>query len=619
MTPSELRPLTAPPFSPAPHGSLHRFRFRHFSTRMVLLIVGLVASLEAATYLLLARVYREDALARINEDLDLGARLFQRQVDQRVAGFITGARLMSGDYAIRQLFLQPELDHATIRSALLSYSERLGTPVMVLLTPDGSLIADTRSRGGAEVAGFRKLIQRAAEGPGDQQASGFAVFRQGGLDVLVVVPLYAPIPEVAAWIGMEFPIDDAFAANLRRSTRVEATFLWAPGPEAAALPVATTLPPAAAAEIGQESTRAKGHSIVELRGEPYVTTFRSLRLLSPGVATIALQRSLAVELAPFRHVEWLLRIIIPTCLAIAALMALVIARGVSHPVRVLAGHTEHIIRGDYQRRLELDRADEFGDLAAAFNRMSAGLADRDRVRDLLGKVVSPEIASQLLRSEAALGGEEREVTILFCDLRNFTGLSEKLPPQEVLALLNRYLDRMSAIIEAHQGVIDKYIGDAIMALFGAPVADAGAADHALAAAAAMDAALNALNAELAAENRPQLEAGIGINTAAVVAGNMGSRRRLNYTVIGDGVNVAARLEALTKDPGYRTRVLVSESTVKAARQTHRLKPLGSVLIRGRAEHVKVFAIEPETRHPVGLQALRPAQGTTVSFDETGTG
>lgn len=100
--------------------------------------------------------------------------------------------------------------------------------------------------------------------------------------------------------------------------------------------------------------------------------------------------------------------------------------------------------------------------------MSAGLADRDRVRDLLGKVVSPEIASQLLRSEAALGGEEREVTILFCDLRNFTGLSEKLPPQEVLALLNRYLDRMSAIIEAHQGVIDKYIGDAIMALFGAP-------------------------------------------------------------------------------------------------------------------------------------------------------
>ena len=600
MTPPALRPLTAPPFSPAPPAVLHRFRFRHFRTRMVLLIVGLVALLQAATYILLARLYREDALARINEDFDQGARLFHRLVDQRVTGFITGARLMSGDYAIRQLFLQPEFDRATMRSVVRNYSERLETPVMVMLWPDGNLIADTRSSGGSEIAAFRTLIHRAAESSGDQQASGFAIVSHGGLEVLVVVPLYAPIPEVAAWIGMAFPIDNAFAAKLRESARVEATFLWAPSPEVTALPIATTLTKAAAAELGQESTRAWGHSIANLQGEPYVTTFRSLPLLSPGIATIALQRSLAAELAPFRRVEWLLQIIIPACLAIAALLALGIARGVSHPVSVLAGHTEHIVRGDYQRRIELDRADELGDLAAAFNRMSAGLADRDRVRDLLGKVVSPEIASQLLRSEAALGGEEREVTILFCDLRNFTALSEKLPPQEMLALLNRYLDRMSAIIEAHHGVVDKYIGDAIMALFGAPVADPGAADHALAAAVAMDVALSTLNAELAAEGLPQLAAGIGINTAEVVAGNMGSQRRLNYTVIGDGVNVASRLESLTKDPDYRTRIIVSESTVKAARQSHCLRPLGSVSIRGRSEHVKVFALEHVPQHSVGL-------------------
>jgi adenylate cyclase len=233
-----------------------------------------------------------------------------------------------------------------------------------------------------------------------------------------------------------------------------------------------------------------------------------------------------------------------------------------------------------------------GDLASAFNRMSAGLADRDRVRDLLGKVVSPEIAAQLLHSEAVLGGEEREVTILFSDLRNFTSLSERLAPKDVLALLNRYLDRMSAIVEEHQGVIDKFIGDAIMALFGAPVADPAAADHALAAAQAMQVALSALNAELAADGLPQLAIGIGINTARVVAGNMGSQRRLNYTVIGDGVNVAARLEALTKDPVYATRILVSDSTRQGARAAHHLRSVGGVVIRGRKEPVAAYALDP---------------------------
>jgi adenylate cyclase len=224
--------------------------------------------------------------------------------------------------------------------------------------------------------------------------------------------------------------------------------------------------------------------------------------------------------------------------------------------------------------------------------MSDGLAERDRVRDLLGKVVSPEIAAQLLRAGIVLGGEEREVTILFSDLRNFTALSETLPPAAVLALLNRYLDRMSAVVEAHGGVIDKYIGDALMALFGAPLADPAAADHALDAALAMDASLRAFNAELAAEGRAPLAFGIGLNTARVVAGNMGSRRRLNYTVIGDGVNVAARLEDLTKTPAYRARILVGEATLRAAQIPRAVRPLGEVSVKGRAEPVRIFALDP---------------------------
>src|SRR5207244_11142995 len=125
-------------------------------------------------------------------------------------------------------------------------------------------------------------------------------------------------------------------------------------------------------------------------------------------------------------------------------------------VHRLAAFTRVGASGDYEARLDLGRADELGQLAESFNAMSAGLAERDRVRDLLDKNVSPEVAAQLLRDGATLGGEERELTILFADLRGFTTLSEKLTPPDLLALLNRYLDRMSGAIEAHGGVIDKF-------------------------------------------------------------------------------------------------------------------------------------------------------------------
>jgi adenylate cyclase len=212
------------------------------------------------------------------------------------------------------------------------------------------------------------------------------------------------------------------------------------------------------------------------------------------------------------------------------------------------------------------------------------------VRDLLDKNVSPEVAAQLLRDGATLGGQEREVTILFADLRGFTTLSEQLTPRDLLTLLNRYLDRMSTAIEAQGGVIDKFIGDAIMALFGAPVDQNNAADRALAAARAMEAELAAFNTELAKEGRPPFGLGIGINTARVVAGNIGSHRRLNYSVIGDGVNVAARLESLTRTPEYRTNIITSAATVRAAQTSPPVRLLGSVKVKGRAELVEIFAV-----------------------------
>src|SRR5262249_437673 len=178
-----------------------------------------------------------------------------------------------------------------------------------------------------------------------------------------------------------------------------------------------------------------------------------------------------------------------------------------------------------------------------------------------GNVISPEVAAELLEKGRALGGEEREVTVLFSDLRNFTGMCEALSPQEMLAILNRYFTRMAAIVEKHGGVIDKYVGDALMALFGAPLSYADDANRALSASLEMVAALEDVIQEWRLRGLPTINLGIGIHTDIVVAGNMGSETRLNYTVIGDGVNLASRLEGLTKEPSYDAKIIVSGSTL----------------------------------------------------------
>jgi adenylate cyclase len=256
----------------------------------------------------------------------------------------------------------------------------------------------------------------------------------------------------------------------------------------------------------------------------------------------------------------------------------------------LAKGARKIAAGDYQHRVELKQRDELGSLADSFNQMSQGLIERDRVRDLLGKVVSPQIAAELLRKDVVLGGEERQVTVLFSDLRNFTRMSEMLSPQEMLAILNRYFTRMGAIIEKHGGVVDKYIGDALMALFGAPLANPDDADRALKTALEMMEALDDLNREWTKRGLPAIDAGIGINTDVVVAGNMGSETRLNYTVIGDGVNLASRLEDLTKTPEYQTRIIVAGSTLTKARERYRTHRLGEVAVKGKQKSTEIFAL-----------------------------
>lgn len=583
------------------------FRLRRFSTRLLILLLGLLFAALAATYIFVSRASFSNAIAHAEANLAIAAGIFDETTRQRIENLAGSAAVMSGDYAIRQVLQQEVPDRATLGSTLESYTQRVGAPVIALLDAQGRLQASSNPAMENENVGpFRYLSEQAAAAD-NPVASGFA-YLDKALHALVVVPLYAPAPNVLGWFGLAFPIDEAIAQRLKSASQVEVTFVSTEvtGPPRV---LASTLPAdiaqavagiAAARMAGLQRNKpspapaaAPRAETIELPGDRYVTLFKTQAMLGTHDIMIVLQRALNAELAGARQLEGQILGISLVALAVAAIIAFWIARGVSQPVLQLVAHTRHVAAGDYTRRLELKRSDELGVLATAFNEMSAGLTERDRVRDLLDKNVSPEIAAQLMREGAALGGEEREATILFADLRGFTTMSEKLRPQELLALLNRYLDRMSTEIERQGGVIDKFIGDAIMALFGAPVVQGDAAERAIAAALGMERALTQLNAELVAEGRPPLGMGIGINTARVVAGNIGSHRRLNYSVIGDGVNVASRLQSETRKAEFHANIITSAATVAAIRtKICALRPLGSVQVKGRAEPVEIFAVEP---------------------------
>ena len=217
--------------------------------------------------------------------------------------------------------------------------------------------------------------------------------------------------------------------------------------------------------------------------------------------------------------------------------------------------------------------------------------EKRQVKKLFSRYVSKDVYDQLVAnpSLAALGGARRHMTVLFSDIRGFTTMSEKGSPEDVVSQLNELFTRMVAVVFSHRGTVDKFVGDMIMALYGAPLDDEEHAEHAVQTALAMITTLNDLNREWAEQGKPQLDIGIGINTGEMIAGNVGSDTIMSYTVIGDAVNLGARLESLNKD--YGTRIIISEATRARLKGRYDIHPLGDVVVKGKSKPVAIFEVK----------------------------
>jgi adenylate cyclase len=218
--------------------------------------------------------------------------------------------------------------------------------------------------------------------------------------------------------------------------------------------------------------------------------------------------------------------------------------------------------------------------------------EKRQVKKLFSRYVSKDVYDQLVAnpSLAALGGARRHMTVLFSDIRGFTTMSEKGTPEDVVSQLNQLFTRMVAVVFEHRGTVDKFVGDMIMALYGAPLDDEEHAEHAVQTALAMIRTLNQLNEEWARDGKPQLDIGIGINTGDMIAGNVGSDTIMSYTVIGDAVNLGARLESLNKE--YGTRIIISEATRERLKGRYDIHPLGDVIVKGKSKPVAIFEVKP---------------------------
>jgi adenylate cyclase len=558
-----------------------RFRFRSFRARILVFVFGLLVLVQGVVLLAVNTVNVSEARRHIDEALTLTASSFNRQIQVRERILREKARLLSSDFAFKSAAATGE--HGTLLSALENHRDRVGADMMMLLDPSNRVLADTLHADARSTPSPVLPVIAAAMSSEFGEASAIQFIDDTPYQ-LVVVPLFTPEP--TAWIAIGFGIHDEFAEELQAETNSHVSLLRRVGSgwDVFCSTLEEPLQRSLASGLTRRLQEHRDIITLDLDGDAYVSWVTPMNAVNVQLVAV-LQRSLDEALEPFMRLRILLLVVLAAGLALSLVGGALLASRVTRPVAVLAGAARRIEAGNYADPVEVDQQDELGALATSFNQMMQGLAERDHVRDMLGRVVAPQIADELLSKEIELGGEEKVVSVFFTDIRGFTTVSEREDPQRLVKILNTFLTGVSDAIEAHGGVVEEYMGDGVKVLFGAPVEHEDDAIRSVRAALGLQRAMPAINAEIEAMGGAPLTVGVGVHTGSVVAGKMGSISRLKYTVVGDGVNLAARLEGLTKR--YGIGIIVSEATREPCLEIC-FREIDRVRVKGRDAPVTIF-------------------------------
>ena len=316
--------------------------------------------------------------------------------------------------------------------------------------------------------------------------------------------------------------------------------------------------------------------------------FESPATLHPKPWVLVSETATAEAFGPIRPLRVKFAVAALLSAAACLLVAALVSRSVTRPLHDVLDVVHRIRGGDLTAHTALGGNDEIGSLGVALNEMAKGLQERDRVKEIFGRYVTTQVSQELLSKEITLGGERRRATLLFSDIRNFTSMSETMTPEEIITFLNDYFSEMVDAVFEQQGVLDKFIGDGMLAVFGTLDPRAAHERRAVLAALRMKARLAKINGERGMHGLAPIAIGVGIHTDEVIVGNIGSRKRLEYTVIGDGVNTCSRVEGLNKEFG--TTILITDATYETVRDEFECRAMPEAPLKGKTKAPRVFEV-----------------------------
>ena len=304
--------------------------------------------------------------------------------------------------------------------------------------------------------------------------------------------------------------------------------------------------------------------------------------------SVIVQAPQSVVLEPVRKVRRMAFVRTAQVISAAFFLIFLFSMRLTNPIERLVTVTRAVASGDFEVKSDVHTHDEVGELANSFDTMVTGLKERDKIRNVLNKFHGSHVAEDLMKGDLQLGGSNKEVTVFFSDIRDFTKFSEGHTPEEVVGMLNEYFGIMVGIITVNHGIVDKFVGDAIMAVWGAPNSSGEDQFFALKACIEMRTALAQLNERRLARGKTEIRIGMGLHTGRAISGTIGSDERMEYTVIGDTVNLAARIEASTKSFG--TDLLVSQSIRASESEKYIYELAGEAEVKGKSEPIRMYKV-----------------------------